>query len=85
MLGWRKKKIWKNEIQNGRHKKGHFSKSPILNIFLWKFNGLVLKFVELIDVKDIDVAQPKYMYGREAVRHKFKNGQNSIALTKFLI
>ena len=42
-------------------------------------------FVELIDVKDIDVAQPKYMYGHEAVRHKFKNGQNSIALTKFLI
>jgi hypothetical protein len=72
-------------IQNGCLKKQHFSKSPILNIFLWKFNGLVLKFVELIDVKDIDVAQPKYMYGHEAVRHKFKNGQNSIALTKFLI
>ena len=39
-------------------KKGRFSKSPILNIFLWKFQGLVLVLVELIDVKDIDVAQP---------------------------
>jgi hypothetical protein len=31
-------------------KKGHFSKSPILNIFLWKFHGAVLGFVEFIDL-----------------------------------
>ena len=38
-------------------KKVHFSKSPILKIFLWKFHGLVLGLVELIDAIDIDVAQ----------------------------
>ena len=38
-------------------KKGHFSKSPILKIFLWKFHGLVLGLVVLIDAKGIDVAQ----------------------------
>ena len=37
-------------------KKGNFSKSPILNIFLWKFHGLVLGLVELNDAKGIDVA-----------------------------
>ena len=35
----------------------HFSKSPILKIFLWKFHGLVLGLVELIDAKGIGVAQ----------------------------
>jgi hypothetical protein len=39
-------------------KKGHFSKSPILNIFLWKFNGAVLGLVEFIDAKGIGMAQP---------------------------
>ena len=37
-------------------KKGHFSKSPILNIFLRKFNGAVLGLVEFIDSKGIDLA-----------------------------
>ena len=45
----------------------HFSKSPILKIFLWKFHGLVLGLVELIDAKGIDVAQPM------ADRRKQKN------------
>ena len=45
--------FWKNKIQNGRLKK-----RSILNIFLWKFHGLVFGLVELIDVKDIDVALP---------------------------
>ena len=35
-----------------------FSKSPILKIFLWKFHGLVLGLVGLINAKGIDVAQP---------------------------
>ena len=39
------------EIQNCRLKKGHFSKSQILNTFLWNFYGLVLRLVELIDAK----------------------------------
>ena len=39
-------------------KKGHFSKSPILDIFLRKFNGSVLGLVELNDAKGIVVAQP---------------------------
>ena len=38
------------------------SKSPILNIILWKFYGLVLGLVELIDVKGIDVAQPIWQW-----------------------
>ena len=39
-------------------KKGHFSNSPILDIFLQKFNGLVLGLVGLIDAKGIDEAKP---------------------------
>ena len=60
LLGWSKKKNFflEKKIQNGR-----FSKSPILKIFLWKFHGLVLGLVELIDVKDIDVAQPIWSWG----------------------
>ena len=38
--------------------KGHFSKLPIFNIFLRKFHGAVLGFVEFIDAKGIDIAQP---------------------------
>ena len=37
---------------------GHFSKWPILEIFLQKFHRLVLGFIGLIDAKGIDVAQP---------------------------
>ena len=46
-----------------------FSKLPILKNFLWKFPGLVLGLVGLIDGKGINVDQP-ILYGREAVRHK---------------
>jgi hypothetical protein len=48
---------------NGCVKKGHFPAPPILNIFLWKFYGLVLGLVELIDAKGIDVAQPIWLWG----------------------
>ena len=48
-----KKKSKMADFQNRR-----FSKSPILKIFLWKFHGLVLGLVGLIDAKGIDVAQP---------------------------
>jgi hypothetical protein len=41
-------------------KKLSFSKSPILKIFLWKFHG-PLGLVGLIDVKNIDVAQPIWL------------------------
>ena len=37
-------------------KKGHFPAPPILNIFSWKFHGLALGLVELVDAKGIDVA-----------------------------
>ena len=37
---------------------GHFSKSPILEIFLQKFHRFVLRLVGLIDAKTIIVAQP---------------------------
>ena len=40
-----------------------FPAPPILNIFLWKFYGLVLELVGLIDAKGIDVAQPIYLWG----------------------
>ena len=58
-----KKKDLKKKIQNGRLKKGHFPAPPILNIFLWKFYGLVLGLVGLIDAKGIDVAQPIWLWG----------------------
>ena len=44
-------------------KKGHFSKPPILNIFLWKFHGSVLGLVEFIDAKGIGKAQPIWPRG----------------------
>ena len=43
-------------------KKAYFSKSPILEIFSWKFLGLVLGLVGLIDAKGIDVAQPTWLW-----------------------
>ena len=54
----KKKKIEKKKNLNGRLKrKSHFPAPPILNIFSWKFHGLVLGLVELNDVKGISVAQ----------------------------
>ena len=44
--------FFEKKFQNGR-----FSKSPILKKNLWKFNGLVLGLVGLIDANGIDVAQ----------------------------
>ena len=41
----------------------HFPASPILNIFSWKFHGLVLGLVGLIDAKGIDFAQPMWPWG----------------------
>ena len=49
---------WKKKIKMADSKKVHFSKSPILKIFLWKFHGLVLGLVGLIDAKGINVTQP---------------------------
>ena len=37
--------------------------SPILKKKLWKFHGLVLGLVKLIDAKGIDVAQPILLWG----------------------
>ena len=50
--------FFEKKPQNGRQKKAHFSKSPILEIFSQKFHGVVLGLVELIDAKGIDLAQP---------------------------
>ena len=36
---------------------------PIFDILSWKFHGLVLGLVELIDVKGIGVAQPMRSWG----------------------
>ena len=44
-------------------KKAHFSKSPILKIFLKKFLRLVLRLVGLNDAKGIDVAQCVWPWG----------------------
>ena len=43
--------------QTGRLKKLRFSTPPILNFFFQKYQGLV----RLIDVKDIDMAQPIWL------------------------
>ena len=59
------------KIQNGRlrkfkmaaSKKTHFPALPILNIFSWKFHGLVLGLVELIDAKGIGMAQLIWLWG----------------------
>ena len=48
----------KKKLKMADSKKVHFSKSPILKIFLWKFLGFVLGLVGLIDAKGIDLSQP---------------------------
>jgi len=53
----------KKKFKMADWKKGHFSKSPILDISLWKFNGLVLGLVGLNDAKGIDLAQPIWSSG----------------------
>ena len=61
-------KLWPS-FDLGFHVCGHFMQiicqesTPILNIFLWKFHGLVLGLVGLIDLKGIDVAQPIWLWG----------------------
>ena len=56
-------------------KKLRFSKLPILEIFSWKFYGLVLGLVVLIDAKGIDVDQPIRSWGKW---RKLKNRQKCI-------
>ena len=55
--------FWKKKFKMAAYKKCHFPAPPILNIFLWKFHGLVLGLVELIDAKGIDMAQPIWLWG----------------------
>ena len=62
---WSKKKFFFDE-KNSKwliFQNGHFSKSPILEIFSRKFHRLVLGLVELIDAKAINVAQPIWSWG----------------------
>ena len=61
-MGIKQKKSKIADFQNGG-----FSKSSILKKFSWKFHGLVLGLVGLIDAKGIDE------YGCEAGQHKGKN------------
>ena len=56
----------KTKIQKAKmadSKKAHFPAPPIPNIFSWKFYGLVLGLVGLIDAKGIGVAQPILLWG----------------------
>ena len=63
-MGMKEKKILeKNNPKWPILQNGHFSKWPIFKLFLWKFHGLVLGLVGLIDVKGIDVAQPIWSRG----------------------
>ena len=64
-LRWSKKNIffWKKKFKMADSKKPHFTAPPILNIFSWKFHGLVLGLVELIDAKGISVAQLIWSWG----------------------
>ena len=59
--------FWKKMADS---KKVMFLKSPILNIVLWKINGLVLGLVELIDAKGIDVAQPMFAWTSPTLTQK---------------
>ena len=65
LLGWSKKKFFflKKKSKMADFQNGRFSKSPILKIFLWKFHGLVLGLLGLIDAKGIDLAQPIWPWG----------------------
>ena len=65
-MNWSKKKFQNGRLKNSKwppQKKTHFPALPILNIFSWKFHGLVLGLVELIDAKGIGVAQPIWHWG----------------------
>ena len=59
-VGMKEKKFFfeKMKFKMADSKKGHFSKSPILNIFLRKLHGAVLGLVEFINGKGIAMAQP---------------------------
>jgi hypothetical protein len=48
--------VLKKKIKMADSKKLHFPAPPILNIFSWKFHGLILGLVELIDAKGIGEA-----------------------------
>ena len=61
--------------KNAASKKVRFSKSPILNIFLGKFYGLVLGLVGLNDAKGI---MGLNLCGHEAVWNKKKTGKKCI-------
>jgi hypothetical protein len=77
--GWSKRKIsfWK-KIKMAHSKKLRFSTPPILIFFSWKFQGLVLGLVGLIDAKDIDVAQPIWLWGCLTwVKKQPKNTKNA--------
>ena len=63
---WSKKKIFFFGKKNPKwpfFKNGHFSKSPILKIFSWKFHRFVLGLVGLHDAKGIDLAQRIWSWG----------------------
>ena len=64
-LEWskKKKKNSKKKFKMADSKKPHFPAPPILNIFSWKFHGLVLGLVGLIDAKGIDMAQRIWPWG----------------------
>ena len=65
-MGIKQKTIFLQKKKNPKwpiFQNGRFSKSPILKNFLWKFHGLVLGLVGLIDAKGIDVAQPIWLWG----------------------
>ena len=57
-----KKNFFENKFSKWpTKKKAHFPVLPILNIFSWKFFGLLPWLAVLIDVKGIDVAQPIWL------------------------
>ena len=52
-----KNKFEEKKFKMANSKKTHFLAPPILNILSWKFHGLVLGLIELIDAKGIGMAQ----------------------------
>ena len=59
-----KKNCWKKKkIKMANSKKPHFPARPILNVFSWKFHGLVFGLVELSYTKGTGVAQLICLWG----------------------
>ena len=75
--------FFEKKIKKGGLKKAHFSKSPIVKIFSWKFLRWVLGLVGLNDAKGIDVAQHIWPWGCQTKAQKQRKSTENAFFGRF--